>query len=336
MAVSAAVMVPIGAQADVTVYGRINNVIEFKDPGGNADTTTDISGIGSRFGVKANSDLGNGLMAHGHYEFGTTTDKKADGIASTRIATVGMSGGFGKVTVGNQGNAFYGNVHVDNSLWEGGIGAFPGSRSSNTIKYSNAVGPVSLQVDLRLNGKQEATKGTESLAGDGGGIGLQAVVTDNLTLGFAFDTEDKSDKVFAMGDAEIEGTPTKPASYKAGDTGPESDWVGVSAMATLGQFWGSLAWANNEVTNTNTNATSDTDYTQLWAGLSLTDSTSALIGYGQSESEGSDSKPSAVTVGLSHNFGGGLRLWYEGQADDPDESGKETEAIHRFGFRFDF
>ncbi len=328
-------MMPIGAQADesgVTVYGRINNVIEFKDPGGNADTTTDISGIGSRFGVKASSDLGNGLTAHGHYEFGTTTDRKADGIASTRIATVGMSGGFGKVTVGNQGNAFYGNVHVDNSLWQGGISAFPGSRSSNTIKYSNAMGPLSLDVDLRLNGSQEA--GTEGLAGDGGGVGLQVDLTDNIALGFAFDTEDKSDNmkyVYQKADA----TATPPKSLIEGQ-GPESDWVGVSAMATLGQFWGSLAWANNEVTSTVTGQSSDTDYAQLWAGLSLTDSTSALIGYGQKESEGSDIKPSAVTVGLSHNFGGGLRLWYEGQADDPDESGKETKAIHRFGFRFDF
>ena len=327
-------MVPIGAQADVTVYGRINNVIEFKDPGGNADTTTDISGIGSRFGVKASSDLGNGLMAHGHYEFGTTTDKKADGIASTRIATVGMSGGFGKVTVGNQGNAFYGNVHVDNSLWEGGIGAFPGSRSSNTIKYSNAMGPLSLDVDLRLNGSQE--EGTEGLAGDGGGVGLQVDLTDNIALGFAFDTEDKSDNMKYEYEAMKAATATAAAVPAVTGMGPESDWIGVSAMATLGQFWGSLAWANNEVTSTVTGQSSDTDYAQLWAGLSLTDSTSALIGYGQSESEGSDSKPSAVTVGLSHNFGGGLRLWYEGQANDPDEIKKETDAIHRFGFRYDF
>jgi len=329
------VAVPVGAQADVTVYGRINNVVEFNDPGGNADTTADVTGLGSRLGIRADSDIGNGLMAHGHYEFGTSSDKKADGITQTRIATVGMSGGFGKVTVGSQGNAFYGNVHVDQSLWYGGIGAFPGSRSSNTIKYSNSVGPVSLQADLRLNGKQEATSGTDSLAGDGGGIGLQAAVTDNFTLGFAYDTEDKSDKVFAAGDAEIVGTAAKPAAYSAGDKGPESDWIGVSGNVVLGQFWGSLAWANNEVTNTNTNAKAETDYTQLWAGMSITDSTSALLGYGQKESEGSSAKPSVVTVGLSHNFGGGLRLWYEGNGIDNDDA-SANPAVHYVGLRYDF
>ena len=326
-------MLPIGAQAEVTVYGRINNVIEFNDPSGNADTKTDITGLGSRLGFKADSDLGNGLMAHGHYEFGTTSDKKADGIGSTRIATVGVSGGFGKVTVGNQGNAYYGNVHVDNSLWYGGIVAFPGSRSSNTIKYSNAVGPISMQFDLRLNGSQEA--GTEALAGDGVGIGLQAAVTDNFTLGFAFDSEDKSDNMKYEYEAAKAATATAAAVPAVTGMGPESDWTGVSGMVTMGQFWGSLAWANNEVTSSVAGQASDTDYTQLWAGLSLTDSASALIGYGQSESEGSDAKPSVVTVGGSYNFGGGLRLWYEGNAID-DDDGSESSAVHYVGLRFDF
>ncbi len=255
-AVAAAVMVPVGAQAEVSVYGRVNNVIELN------------------------------------------------------------------------------NVHVDNSLWYGGIGAFPGSRSSNTIKYANAVGPISMQVDLRLNGSQEA--GTEALAGDGGGIGLQAAVNDNFTLGFAYDSEDKSDNMMYEYKAAKAATATAAAVPAVKGMGPESDWVGVSAMATLGQFWGSLAWANNEVTNNHAAVeNADTDYTQLWAGLRLSDSASALIGYGQSESEGSSAKPSVVTVGGSYNFGGGLRLWYEGNGID-DDDGSETSAVHYVGLRFDF
>ena len=141
-AVSAAVMMPVGAQADMTVYGRINNAIVLEDKGGMNDSTADIQGVGSRFGVKASSDLGNGLTAHGRYEFGTNTDDGADGITSTRIATAGISGGFGRVDVGNQWTAFYNTVGVDiDPTWTiGPIGGTP-YRSPNTIKYSNSVGP---------------------------------------------------------------------------------------------------------------------------------------------------------------------------------------------------
>ena len=67
-AVSTALMAPVAAQADVTLYGRIHNGIAFVDTDG-ADSTTDLNSGGSRFGIKASSDLGNGLTASAHYEF---------------------------------------------------------------------------------------------------------------------------------------------------------------------------------------------------------------------------------------------------------------------------
>ena len=310
-------MIPLGAQAEVSVYGRINNGIQFSDPADpKADSTTDLTNYGSRLGFRANSDLGNGLTALGHYEFGIKADTKYDtgggDISSfqTRHAYVGVSGGFGKVTVGQQAAAFYSNVHFDQSIWNGGHGGYPGSRSSNTIKYSNSVGPVSLQADLRLNGEHDEG-GTEGLgAGDGGAIGLQAALSDNLTLGFGFDTQDTTDK---------------------GATGSETDFVGLSGMVTLGQFWGSLAWANKEQTGNK-----DTELMQFWAGTSLTDKTSALFGYGQAEKDGADKTPNTLTVGLVHNLGGGLRIWYEGNARDSDDPSMDTSALHEVGLRFDF
>jgi len=221
--VSAAVMLPLGAQAEVSVYGRINNGIRFVDPPNpTADSTTDVQNYGSRLGFRANSDLGNGVTALGHYEFGIDADRKFqttendDSAFQTRHAYVGVSGGFGKVTVGQQAAAFYSNVHFDQSIWKGGHGEYPGSRSSNTIKYSNSVGPVSLQADLRLNGGHDEG-GTESLGkGDGGAIGIQASLTHNVSLGFEFDTQDTSDQ--------------------AG--GNETDWVGLSGMVSLGAVLG--------------------------------------------------------------------------------------------------
>jgi len=54
-------MVPVGTQADVAVYERINNAVGLDDKGGMNDSTTDVNTVASRFGVKASSDLGNGL-----------------------------------------------------------------------------------------------------------------------------------------------------------------------------------------------------------------------------------------------------------------------------------
>jgi len=321
-AVAAAVAVPVGAQAEVSVYGRITNAIQFHDPAEpRAGSTTDISSYGSRFGFRASSDLGNGLTALGHFEFQANTDQPGKGAMKTRIGTVGLEGGFGKLTVGNQGAAFYGNVHFDQSIWNGGHGGYPGSRSSNTIKYANSVGPLSIQADLRLDGAAEVDSdgelqapehedGTEGLGkGDGGAIGLQAAVTENLTLGFGYDTQDQTDM--------------------AG--GKETDYIGLSGMVTMGQFWGSLAWANKEATGEE-----DTELLQFWGGASLTDQTSALLGYGQADQDESEATPNTITVGLVHNLGGGFRIWYEGNAIDNDDPDLDTEALHEVGLRFDF
>ena len=325
MAVSAAVMMPVGAQAEVSVYGRITNAIQFEDPADpKMDSTTDISSYGSRFGFRANSDLGNGLTALGHFEFqastdntgkssGTVTDNKASTNAmKTRLGYVGIEGGFGKVTIGNQSAAFYSNVHFDQSIWNGGHGGYPGSRSSNTIKYSNSAGPISFQADLRLDAAADGVyeDGTEALGkGNGGALGLQAALSDNVTLGFGFDNQDQTD---------MKG-------------GTERDVFGISGMVSLGQFWGSLAYAMEEKTDN-----PDKDLIQLWAGASLTDQTSALFGYGQSEQDGIDRTPNTLTVGLVHNLGGGFRIWYEGNAMDDDVAEMDTAALHEVGLRFDF
>ena len=73
-AVSAAVIAPVAAQAESSFYARVNNAIDINDLSG--DGTTDVSGVSSRFGFKGNTDIGNGMTAHGRYEFSTSSDKE--------------------------------------------------------------------------------------------------------------------------------------------------------------------------------------------------------------------------------------------------------------------
>ena len=326
-------MLPIGAQAEseLTVYGHVHNGIVSKSyedaqPDGTAkDTTTDVNTNGSRFGFNASGDLGNGLNALAKLEFGVGTDDadNENGIG-TRHGFVGVSGGFGKVTVGQQSGAFHTSVHTDQSIWQAGIGGIsPGSRTPNTIKYSNAVGPLSIQADLRLSDKNEKN----GPRGDGGAIGLQAAVSDNLTLAVAFDTDDATN------------IDTNDEKDKV-EFGTETDFVGVSGLASFGNFWGSLAWVQKDETSADGKTNTVTDFTQLWAGVHLTESTQAVFGYGQKEKDEMNAKtPTATTFGVSHDLGGGLKIWYEGKVlddDDPKATMKDAEATHQIGLWYIF
>ena len=337
-------MLPIGAQAEseLTVYGHVHNGIVSKSyedaqPDGTAkDTTTDVNTNGSRFGFNASGDLGNGLNALAKLEFGVGTDDadNENGIG-TRHGFVGVSGGFGKVTVGQQSGAFHTSVHTDQSIWQAGIGGIsPGSRTPNTIKYSNAVGPLSIQADLRLS-DENSSNGPQ---GDGGAIGLRAAVSDNLTLAVAFDTNDSTNiETITPATFKLDGSVDMEGSKS---NGKETDFVGVSGLASFGNFWGSLAWVQKDETSADGKTNTVTDFTQLWAGVHLTESTQAVFGYGQKEKDEMNAKtPTATTFGVSHDLGGGLKIWYEGKVlddDDPKATMKDAEATHQIGLWYIF
>ena len=352
-AVSAAVMMPFGVQAEdgLSVYGSIRNAVYFNDPGGadtGKDSTTDVSSIGSRLGFKGSADLGNGLTARGHYEFGLGTHQQANGLAN-RIATVGVAGGFGSIDIGNQWSAYYNTtgVDMDPTPFLGGILGTV-YRASNTIKYANSVGPLTIEADLRLNGggDEPGTDGADhdrGLAGEGGGLGVRVAVTDNLTLAAAYDVEDRSDNLRHVYTPAVAAQPANnvaiavPKADAVTGRGPEFDRVGVSGKLELGQFWGTLSWSSKNVTGTATDRSEkETEYAQLFIGASLTDSTSGWVGYGQSETEGSNLKPSAVNVGLSHSLGGGLSVFYEGKSSDNDMANQDSSITHYAALRFDF
>ena len=331
-AVSAAVMVPVGAQAEMTVYGRINNALVLEDEGGTTGSTADIGGVGSRFGVKASSDLGNGLTAHGRYEFGTNTDDGAGGITSTRIATAGVSGGFGRVDVGNQWSAFYNSVGVDlDPTWTvGPVGSPTPFRSPNTIKYSNSVGPLALEADLRLG--DEGGEGA-SLSGTGGGIGIRVAATDSLTIAAAFDLDDQTD-VDIVTPAQVNDDGSTDARSTA--KGNEHSRAGISGKLSFGQFWGALGWSSHEAESSAGASVAEQEHVAGYVGMSFSDSTSGWLGYSQQETEGQTAEPSKIAAGLYHNMGGGLQFWYEGGSTDADVAGTDDQVNHWIGIRYDF
>ncbi len=323
VAISATLAAPVVANAEdgdksVTVYGRINNALAFTDVEG-AEKTTDLSNVSSRFGFKASADIGNGLTATGRYEFATTTDKEQNNISDLRIGTVGISGGFGSVTAGNQWSAYYNTVgtHLDPTYSLGyylysSLASGP-YRSSNTIKYANDFGPVHLELDYRANDSSEGNDVAEKLAGNGVGIGLSIAATENLTFAVAHDREDRDDLTTDPGSADMSRT-------------------AAAIKGTFGSFWGTLAYQNAEDKLTDT----EVEQTQLWLGTKFGEKTSALLGLGEIDAGGSAS-PTAINLGVYHNIGGGLKLYYEGVSLD-DDNATDVSSVdkHLLGMRIDF
>ncbi len=113
------------AQSTVTIYGILDtyaqsyktNVFVPSAVAGNpgsiqALTLTKIDGggmSGNRWGIRVNEDLGGGLSAVGNLESGFAIDTGASnqgGRLFGRRATVGLSGGFGTVTIGRNASPY--------------------------------------------------------------------------------------------------------------------------------------------------------------------------------------------------------------------------------------
>ena len=288
-AVSAAVVAPVAGYGDghVTWYGNVTNTLKINDlsdkPG--AESTTDHETYGSRIGVRASADIGNGMTAHGNYEFATNTDSRGNngdgerGGIDTRVGTVGLSGAFGRVDLGQQWSAYFNTfgtlVSPTYSLGYfiySSVGGGP-ARASNTIKYSNTFGPLYLDLDLRHNDEAEGghviydaplyTDQTDRLRGNGFGLGLSFAINENLTIAAAFDSEDgfdDDDRVTRVVEQDLDRDLTPAgltdsnadrrvaaftADYEARDVRTaDADRVGISIKGTFGGYWASLGWQN--------------------------------------------------------------------------------------------
>lgn len=332
------------AMADISAYARINNALDFFDPDG-GDTTTDLRNVSSRFGFRGEADLGNGLMAHGRYEFSTFTDREGNrlsivdtdgdgqadgtiggntrgGINDTRIGTVGLSSeNWGRLDAGNQWSAYYNTVgtHMSPTYSLGyylysSIGGGP-FRASNTVKYSNTWGPVSFELDTRFSQDSALTGADVEKIGadngedflDGYGIAASIAATPDFTIAVAVDSE-----LFDVGD--------------------DTDRIGVGfsfAITPMHRIAG--GWQNID---TGTGGRDDDSAILFYHGNDG-GANSWSIGYGVGEQAGFD--PSMIFLGGYHNFGEGFRAYFEAALLDEDSNPELSDANQLIlGFRYDF
>ena len=134
VAVAGSLVAPMAAQADVYASARIGLVNTDVD-GGESHLT--VQGLGSRFGAKGETDLGNGMTGFGKYEWSVNVDGRdiddanrgsADRTSSNasniglRHGVVGLKGDFGSISLGQTYHTFYNHVvgPNDNPWWGSG------------------------------------------------------------------------------------------------------------------------------------------------------------------------------------------------------------------------
>ncbi len=153
------------AQSTVTLYGLLDgNIQSLKTSvaGSGAQTGTiqsltqarvDSGGLnGPRWGLRVSEDLGGGLSVVGNLESGLSLDTGASGqggLLFGRRANVGLSGGFGTVTIGRNSSS-YDDVSGDHAMMEQTI--FDPSNTNNGNSAATARTELSAALALAAPG----------------------------------------------------------------------------------------------------------------------------------------------------------------------------------------
>ena len=135
------------AQAEVTVYGKAHVSVDYQDNDAGVEEAF-ISDNSSRFGVRANEDLGGGLKALAQWEIGARTDVNS-GLSTNRNSFLGLaSDAMGTIRVGKYDTPYKEigrkadlfNERVGDSRNVIGLGSSDGAfdaRVSNMVRYDS-------------------------------------------------------------------------------------------------------------------------------------------------------------------------------------------------------
>lgn len=310
------------AQSSVTLYGKIDlgGVLDSGAPGGahSVRLSSGVSG-GSRLGFKGSEDLGGGLRANFVAETGFCADSTAVGNGFCtgsntfmgRQAWVGLSGGFGALTLGRQYSPGFINLTTIDPFGTGYAGNsanlfnFAGLRWNNSAIYSTpSFGGFQVTAGMALGeqtgnwkaGRQEGFSGTYS-AGP-----VYAGVAYNQSQDAVGDTALKTWNAGGVFDAKVLKVHALYDNNKGGTSGANNDdWLlGVSVPMGQGTIMAS-AIRHNDKTALNHDAT------QIGAGYSyaLSKRTSLYAAYAHI----SNKNGAAFTVGNATDAGTGNSAW---------------------------
>lgn len=144
----------LGANANVTVYGKLDLFTEYDSGGGKGDRLALESGglNGSRLGIKGGADISEGLRAVFQLESGFFANKGTlaqGGRLFGRQAYTGVEGKYGRLTVGRQYSPLYNSV-INYDAFEQGYGSptTDGNVSTGATRFDSSI----VYASPKLNG----------------------------------------------------------------------------------------------------------------------------------------------------------------------------------------
>ena len=263
-AVAAAVALPMIAQAGV--YGRNDGVVRYVDDG--TDETWDVGIDKMRWGIVGSEDLGNGMKALYHYEWAMSNDGISGSTSEnekTRLAYVGLEGGWGKLVLGRNWVPSYGAVWSKTDTADT-FGTGPsqsnlsGNRIGDQIQYYSpnmsgfTVAFAAVMDNNEASGENEDAMDLWEATAEykNGPLGLGATYRNDQRDTGACGTSCRDADIwgiggsYAFGDLSIEGNY---GNVDPGSGADETDVFGLGATYKMGDTQISGAYQNNDTDN---------------------------------------------------------------------------------------
>jgi predicted porin len=287
LAVAGITAAPMIASADGSVYGNVRYGIQTQDAGGTSERVTQFRNFGSRFGIKGETDLGNGMTGFGQWETQMVQNPANDNV---RALKVGIKGDFGQLYLGDDiDHAWDTFMSTDDTWWFGGSADLQDGVQNNALTYLGSFGAVQLGVTAAMN-VQANNADEESL--------------DAVELVVAFDAGPVNIAV---------GMHDENAKVSAND--PEAV-IGFVVKGNTSGFGYALDYQQQDAIGA---STADRTSIQLQGTYS-----NFILQYGTNETDGSSVEPSQLTFGYTQNLGPDTLIWYEYNTADSDVPGANS------------
>lgn len=305
LAVAGLVSAPAFAQSNVTIYGVADASMVWGDHGDN-EFTGIYSGIlsGSRLGFRGTEDLGNGLKAVFTLEQGFTIDDGGESDSTKafqRQAFVGLSGGFGTVSLGRQyapGYDFQYDALVSSQISPQAIlsGKPLAGKADDKALTINPGTPARWDNSIAYNGTFGAIRARAiySFAGNETGndvTGVDADSDDMMGLGLEY----------ANGPLKVGGVYhfLKDAEGISGETDDQQEWL-LGASYNFGVL--TLAGSYQQAKNASYADGLDVDLWQLGVIVPVGAAGNVHFAYGEAEydADGFDANSKSYSLAYTH------------------------------------
>jgi predicted porin len=304
MAVAGIVAAPVAVQAGADeVYASARVGLKYTDTEGTADF--DVKSFASRFGMRGETDLGNGMTGFGRYEFGVNSAESGSNTITSRHVYVGLKGDFGSVLVGQTYHTFYNFVvgPLDNPWWHStGTMVEPVGRTPGAITYAGGAGAVNFGATVHFFGDSEET------APDALELGASFAVGDS-TIGVAYRSVDEDGFVGAV----TPGTPPGGQGSKSLASDRTDDVMAVA--------WHGIGIGNTTLGVSYMNQDKDNGIVVDWA------IGNAYVHLETVDYDAADQAPMDITLGYTQSLGRKTTMYYEFNNRDADTDNSDDDYM---------